>query len=106
MEPSAVSLSPHSTHTWNGRRSRYWPASAIPTPTGRPWPSDPVATSTQGSAGVGCPCRREPNCRYVSTNSWSVIAPTALKTEYSSGEAWPLEKTRWSLPRWQASAQS
>lgn len=53
MEPSAVSLSPHSTHTWKGSSSRYRPARAMPTASGRPWPNDPVATSTQGSTGVG-----------------------------------------------------
>ena len=53
------------------------PASAIPTEIGRPWPSEPVATSTQGISGVGWPCRREPNSRKVSSSS-SSIAPAAL----------------------------
>src|SRR5229473_5064393 len=30
-------------------------------------------------------------------NSVSVIAPTALNMAYTSGEAWPFEKIRWSL---------
>ena len=32
--------------------------------------------------------------------------PTALNTEYSSGEAWPLEKIRWSLAASRGSSQS
>jgi hypothetical protein len=53
IEPSAISLSPHSTQTCVGSFSRYLAANAIPTPMGRPCPSDPVATSTQGISGVG-----------------------------------------------------
>ena len=53
------------------------PARAMPTEIGRPWPSEPVATSTQGISGVGWPCRREPNSRKVSSSS-SSIAPAAL----------------------------
>ncbi len=34
--------------------------------------------------------------RKVSSSS-SLIAPAAWYIEYSSGEAWPFEKTRWSL---------
>ena len=30
---------------------------------GNPCPSDPVATSTHGSTGVGWPCRRDPKRR-------------------------------------------
>ena len=33
--------------------------SAMPTPAHRPCPSDPVATSTNGSLGVGCPSRSD-----------------------------------------------
>ncbi len=36
-----------------------------PTPMGRPWPSEPVATSTQGSTGVGWPSMRLPSWRSV-----------------------------------------
>src|SRR5258708_26427011 len=97
MDPSAISLSPHSTQTRYGRRSRYLPASATPTPSGSPWPSDPVATSTHGSTGVGWPSRRDPKRRYPVISSSSETTPTALYTEYSSGDAWPLEKIRWSL---------
>ena len=53
IEPSAITLSPHSTQVRYGSRSRLRPASAIPTPIGSPWPSEPVATSTQGTRGVG-----------------------------------------------------
>ena len=78
MEPSAISLSPHSTQTRYGSRSRYLPASATPTPSGRPWPSDPVATSTHGSTGVGWPSSRDPNRRYPVISSSSDTTPTAL----------------------------
>ena len=80
MEPSAISLSPQSTHTRYGSRSKRLPASATPTPIGRPWPSDPVATSTHGMIGVGCPSSRLPSLRNVSSSS-SVTAPHALKRE-------------------------
>ena len=46
-----------------------------------PSPSDPVARSTQGSAGVGWPCRRAPKRRYVEMSSPSPMTPTARKTE-------------------------
>ena len=69
----------------------------MPTPYGRPWPNEPVATSTHGSStGTGCPSSRLPNFRNVSSSS-SVIAPAALYIEYRSGDACPLEKTRWSF---------
>ena len=77
MLPSAISESPHSTQTRYGSRSRRLAASATPTAMGRPWPSDPVATSTHGRTGVGCPSMRLPNFRKVSI-SWSLIAPAAL----------------------------
>jgi len=35
--------------------------------------------------------------RYLVISSWSDTTPTALNTEYSSGDACPLEKMRWSL---------
>src|SRR5438309_946111 len=57
--------------------SKYLPLYAIPTPVGSPCPREPVATSTQGSAGVGCPSMRLPNLRSVSISS-SEIAPAAL----------------------------
>ena len=53
IEPSAISESPHRHQTRYGSRSSRLPASATPTLIGRPWPSEPVATSTQGSTGVG-----------------------------------------------------
>ena len=74
------------------------PASAMPTPTGSPWPSEPVAVSTHGSRrGVGCPSSRLPSLRKVSSSS-SSMAPAALYAAYSSGEACPLERTKRSLP--------
>src|SRR2546425_12730531 len=96
IDPSASSESPHSTQTWKGSLSRYWPARATPTPIGSPWPSDPVATSTHGIAGVGWPCRREPNFRKV-ISSAAVIAPPALNIAEHSGDAGPLGATKGSV---------
>jgi hypothetical protein len=45
-----------------------------------------VATSTQGSLGVGWPSRRLPSLRKLSSSS-SEIAPAALYSAYSSGDA-------------------
>ena len=78
IEPSAISLSPHRHQTRDGERSKRLAASASPAATGRPCPSDPVATSTQGSTGVGWPSSRLPSLRKLSSSS-SVIAPAALK---------------------------
>ena len=60
-----------------GSRSRRLPASATPTPMGRPWPSEPVATSTHGSTGVGWPSSRLPQRRGRSRTPASSIAPIA-----------------------------
>ena len=56
------------------------PASATPTAIGRPWPSEPVATSTHGMIGTGWPSNFEPNLRKLSRSS-SVIAPAAFSSE-------------------------
>ena len=79
MEPSAISLSPQSTQTCHGALSTRFPASATPTAMGSPWPREPVATSTQGSTGVGCPSSRLPRLRNVISSS-SVITPAARKS--------------------------
>jgi hypothetical protein len=54
------------------------------------------AASTYGISGVGWPSKREPNSRRVRSSS-SLTTPTALYMAYSSGQAWPFEKIRWSL---------
>ncbi len=92
-EPSADSESPSSTHTLAGMPSILI-ASAIPSPIGSPWPSEPVATSTHGmsGSGTGCPWTGDPNFRNVISCS-SVIAPIAFRTENMSGEAWPFDRT-------------
>ena len=77
IEPSAISESPHRHQTRNGRRSSFLPAVATPTEIGRPWPSEPVATSTHGSTGTGWPSNFEPNLRNESRSS-SEIAFAAL----------------------------
>jgi hypothetical protein len=48
----------------------------MPTPYGRPCPSEPVATSTHGIRGVGWPSKMLENWRYVSSSS-SEITPAA-----------------------------
>ena len=77
IEPSASSLSPQRHQTLYGSRSSFLPASATPTAIGSPCPSEPVATSTHGIFGVGCPSSREPSLRKVSSSS-SETAPAAL----------------------------
>jgi len=77
IEPSASSESPQSVQTRSSEDSSLAAAVAMPTAIGSPWPSEPVATSTQEISGVGCPCRREPNSRKVSSSA-SSIAPAAL----------------------------
>ena len=106
MEPSTISESPISTHTLPGRVSMRI-ASAIPRPTGSPCPRDPVATSTHGISGTGAgwPWTGEPNFRKDS-NSSSVIAPIALKTENSRGDAWPFDSTNRSFPGFFGSSTS
>ena len=79
IEPSAISESPQSAHTRYGRRSSRLPASATPTAIGRPWPSEPVATSVGGMRGVGWPSSRLPSLRNVSSSVSSMI-PAALST--------------------------
>src|SRR4051794_16472931 len=46
--------------------------------------------------GIGWPWSRLCSLRNVSS-SWSSTTPTALSIAYSRGDAWPLEKIRWSL---------
>ncbi|GAI15376.1 unnamed protein product [marine sediment metagenome] len=59
---------------------------AIPRPIERPCPRDPVAASTYGKLGVGCPSSLLPNSLMVS-NSSSLTAPAAAHNEYINGEA-------------------
>ena len=75
-DPSATSESPISTQTRPGSPSSRM-ARAMPSPMGRPCPSDPVATSTHGmpGTGTGCPWTGEPNLRNVSSCA-SSIAPS------------------------------
>ena len=96
-DPSAASESPIRTHTRAGLSSIFI-ASAMPRPMGRPWPSDPVATSIHGISGngTGWPSSGLPSLRNERSCS-SVMAPTAFRTEYMRGEAWPLDRTKRSL---------
>ena len=51
-EPSAISESPINTHVRPGRPSSLMD-SDMPRPTASPWPSEPLATSIQGSSATG-----------------------------------------------------
>ena len=77
-DPSATSESPSSTHTRPSVPSRRI-ASAMPSPTARPWPSEPVATSIHGISGIGAgwPCSGEPSFRSESSSA-SPNAPIAF----------------------------
>ena len=77
IDPSAISESPHRHQTRYGIRSSRLAASAMPIAIGRPWPSEPVATSVGGIRGVGWPSRREPSLRKVSSSASSIL-PVAL----------------------------
>jgi hypothetical protein len=77
----------------------------MPTAEATPWPSDPVATSTQGSTGRGWPSSRLPGLACVSSSA-SSIAPIALSQAYWSVEAWPFDSTNRSFPGWAGSATS
>src|SRR6187401_3140308 len=70
--------------------------SAMPTPAHNPWPSDPVATSTHGSRGVGCPSRSESSFRSVSKSSRGMM-PTSAQAAYRIGAACPFDRTKRSL---------
>ena len=80
IDPSAISESPHRHQTRYGSRSSRAAASATPAAIGRPWPSEPVATSVGGMRGVGWPSSREPSLRNVSSSASSIL-PVALSVE-------------------------
>ena len=105
MEPSVSSLSPVSTHTWYGAFSRRRPASAIPTAIGSPWPSEPVATSTNGSRGVGWPSRSDPIVRSFRSSPRS-NAPASAHAAYNTGAACPFDRMNRSLSGWRGSLGS
>ncbi len=79
--------------------------SADPTPAASPCPSDPVARSTHGSRGVGCPSRSLVSSRSVSVDSRETM-PTSAQAAYSSGAACPLERMKRSLSGRSASVGS
>src|SRR5580704_2591367 len=72
---------------------------ALPIAAQMPWPSDPVATSTKGKRGVGCPSRSDPIVRSFSSSLRS-NAPASAQPAYRSGAAWPFESTNRSLSSW------
>ena len=61
-----------------------------------PCPSEPVATSTKGSRGVGCPSRSQSSLRSERSSS-RVRKPASAQAAYSSGAAWPFDSTKRSL---------
>src|SRR6266511_3635784 len=69
---------------------------ALPTAAQMPWPSEPVATSTKGSFGVGWPSRSDPICRSVSSSRRS-NAPASAQAAYRIGAACPFDNTNRSL---------
>src|SRR5258706_3091014 len=70
---------------------------AIPTDAQIPWPSDPVATSTNGNRGVGWPSRSQEISRSSSSSERSNASASA-HAAYKSGAAWPFESTKRSAP--------
>ena len=74
-DPSATSPSPSSTQMRRSLPSNRQ-ACAMPTPTLRPCPRDPVATSTNGSVVGGWPSRSESIRRRLSSSS-SAMYPTS-----------------------------
>ena len=70
--------------------------SAVPIAAQMPWPSEPVATSTNGSRGVGCPSRSESISRSFSSSARS-NAPASAHAAYRIGAACPFDSTKRSL---------
>jgi hypothetical protein len=71
--------------------------SAMPIPAGSPCPSDPVATSTNGNRGVGCPSKSDPIVRSFSSSDRS-NAPASAQAAYRIGAACPFDSTNRSAP--------
>ena len=89
-DPSMLSPSPISTYVrWSEPVRRA--SSAIPRPAASPCPSDPVATSTNGRRGVGCPSRSESIRRSLRSSARSK-APASAHAAYSSGARVPLRE--------------
>jgi hypothetical protein len=70
--------------------------SAVPIAAQMPCPSEPVATSTKFSRGVGCPSRSDPIWRSFISSARS-NAPASAQAEYRIGAACPLDSTKRSL---------
>ena len=70
--------------------------SAMPIAAQMPWPSEPVATSTNGRRGVGWPSRSEPISRSFSSSARS-NAPASAHAAYRIGAACPFDSTKRSL---------
>lgn len=55
--------------------SKYLLEYAIPAATDRPWPKEPVATSTKGILGTGCPSKSAPfNLSDINCSSVTMLA--------------------------------
>ena len=70
--------------------------SAMPTAAQMPCPSEPVATSTKGRRGVGCPSRSLSMHRSFSRSSGGT-KPASAHAAYSNGAACPFDRTKRSL---------
>ena len=95
MEPSLASPSPTMAKTRCPVPLRF-AASARPTPTDRPCPSEPELTSSPGHGRRTAPstvCRRQNSL----VNSLSVTQPSSRK-QYWAITPWPLLSTRWWRP--------
>ena len=77
IEPSAISLSPQQHPHAVREVLEVLAASAMPTPIGSPWPSEPVATSTHGMRGVGMALEHAAELAVASRMSSSVTTPAA-----------------------------
>src|SRR4029077_13831814 len=71
---------------------------AMPMPTGRPCPNEPVAISTNDKRGVGWPSRSDVNVRNFKRSLFGK-RPASAQAAYSSGAAWPFDSTNRSLLR-------
>src|SRR5439155_8091827 len=103
-EPSADSPSPSSTYVRYSDLMRR-ALSAHPTPAQIPWPSEPVATSTNGSRGVGWPSRSDPIVRSFRSSPRS-NAPASAHAAYNTGAACPFDRMNRSLSGWRGSLGS
>lgn len=98
MLPYAIYPSPQTQKTVLSILSKYLLEYAIPQATDKPWPKDPVAISTNGIFGTGCPSIKE-SFNLKDINWSSVNTPALYKAAYKIGAAWPFESTSLSFKK-------